>query len=208
MAPVQIKWCFIGFPSLFLADLLLFRYFSVCTCIKMKAVAVVLIILIALGLSIASAQSSYPIDYTTAVTSQPASITANTDIGTCVCDLTAGGCDPNCCCDLDCTVAQRLVFSGCKPEGPTSATSVLTCAALARVNANLTYVTVSSLVGGGLCVTKVNSTWHAFRYSITLQRANFHGFEGPAVSQFFSVPSDVTDNAVRTRPHWLWSVGL
>ncbi|XP_033638805.1 tectonic-1-like [Asterias rubens] len=40
-------------------------------------------------------------------------IEPNTDIGTCVCDLTANACDVNCCCDADCTADDFLSFSEC-----------------------------------------------------------------------------------------------
>ncbi|XP_065072219.1 tectonic-3-like [Rhopilema esculentum] len=33
---------------------------------------------------------------------------------TCACDLTENGCDPNCCCDNDCTAADRSSFTFCK----------------------------------------------------------------------------------------------
>jgi hypothetical protein len=39
----------------------------------------------------------------------------------CVCDLTFGQCDLNCCCDADCTTDQKAQFEGantCLPEGP------------------------------------------------------------------------------------------
>lgn len=39
----------------------------------------------------------------------------------CICDLTAGMCDHNCCCDEECTSEQRERFEDieqCQPEGP------------------------------------------------------------------------------------------
>lgn len=49
----------------------------------------------------------------------PASqIPANTDLAFCVCDLSWAKCDINCCCDNDCTDADRLVFSGCSDAVP------------------------------------------------------------------------------------------
>ncbi|GFR83867.1 tectonic-3 [Elysia marginata] len=35
------------------------------------------------------------------------------DVGLCPCDLTGNGCDVNCCCDPDCSDADKLVFSEC-----------------------------------------------------------------------------------------------
>ncbi|KAJ8048063.1 Tectonic-1 [Holothuria leucospilota] len=37
----------------------------------------------------------------------------NTDLGPCICDLTANGCDVNCCCDEDCSDDDRATFSEC-----------------------------------------------------------------------------------------------
>ncbi|PIK34084.1 putative tectonic-1 [Apostichopus japonicus] len=35
------------------------------------------------------------------------------NLGPCICDLTANGCDVNCCCDEDCTDEDRATFSEC-----------------------------------------------------------------------------------------------
>ena len=32
----------------------------------------------------------------------------------CICDLVVNGCDANCCCDEDCTAADKEVFTECK----------------------------------------------------------------------------------------------
>nr|XP_054757577.1 tectonic-1-like [Lytechinus pictus] len=40
-------------------------------------------------------------------------VPANTDVGTCICDLTGNRCDVNCCCDPDCTAADTETFSQC-----------------------------------------------------------------------------------------------
>ncbi|KAK3774799.1 hypothetical protein RRG08_034888 [Elysia crispata] len=37
----------------------------------------------------------------------------STDVSLCPCDLTGNGCDVNCCCDPDCSDADKLVFSEC-----------------------------------------------------------------------------------------------
>ena len=38
------------------------------------------------------------------------------DIGICTCDLTANGCDVNCCCDKECSSEDRAVFSECEDQ--------------------------------------------------------------------------------------------
>ena len=35
------------------------------------------------------------------------------DLGPCTCDLTRNSCDVNCCCDEDCSAADRQAFSQC-----------------------------------------------------------------------------------------------
>ncbi|XP_022109472.1 tectonic-1-like [Acanthaster planci] len=40
-------------------------------------------------------------------------IPPNTDIGSCICDLTVNACDVNCCCDEDCTAEDRSSFTVC-----------------------------------------------------------------------------------------------
>jgi len=58
-------------------------------------------------------------------------VVAVTSAGSCVCDLTEGACDGNCCCDPDCTVrARRLVLRFSSPRRqPTSRfVSVFSCA--------------------------------------------------------------------------------
>ncbi|CAF0833717.1 unnamed protein product [Adineta ricciae] len=56
----------------------------------------------------------------TVVNSQDVSVTfptfpANTDIGSCTCDLTGNACDTSCCCDPDCTSNDLLAF-GCDSQ--------------------------------------------------------------------------------------------
>jgi len=81
----------------------------------------------------------------------------------CTCDLTAGLCDYNCCCDPDCSVGEVTRFQesedGCLPEGP--ARSVMTmCTDVERVNERypMTYTgTVDKQTSPFLCVAYDNS---------------------------------------------------
>ena len=43
----------------------------------------------------------------------------STQLGNCLCDLTASQCDANCCCDPDCSVLEKDAFALCAPETPT-----------------------------------------------------------------------------------------
>ncbi|RUS74193.1 hypothetical protein EGW08_018041 [Elysia chlorotica] len=55
---------------------------------------------------------------TTIAPSGPGSnILDSTDVSLCPCDLTGNGCDVNCCCDPDCSDADKLVFSECISTG-------------------------------------------------------------------------------------------
>ncbi|GMH34471.1 hypothetical protein BSKO_02305 [Bryopsis sp. KO-2023] len=38
-------------------------------------------------------------------------------LGSCACDVKAGSCDANCCCDGECTDQEKTSFSGCLPTG-------------------------------------------------------------------------------------------
>ncbi|XP_036360308.1 tectonic-3-like [Octopus sinensis] len=51
-------------------------------------------------------------------TQPPTDIPPNTDIGSCPCDLTAHGCDVNCCCDSDCSSDDQQAFSHCIAFNP------------------------------------------------------------------------------------------
>lgn len=43
---------------------------------------------------------------------------AITQIGDCQCDMRAGSCDANCCCDQECSEEELMTFSACKATGP------------------------------------------------------------------------------------------
>ncbi|XP_059174179.1 tectonic-1-like [Physella acuta] len=53
---------------------------------------------------------------TVAPTLPGTTIPANTDISKCPCDMTGNACDVNCCCDPECSAADKLVFSECLPN--------------------------------------------------------------------------------------------
>ena len=61
--------------------------------------------------SVASnALPTYTIADWTAVPAVPTVTTVTvTSVGSCTCDLTAGSCDGNCCCDTDCTVRKHFI---------------------------------------------------------------------------------------------------
>ncbi|GBG73605.1 hypothetical protein CBR_g16948 [Chara braunii] len=60
-----------------------------------------------------------------------------TGLQACECDLTAIGCDPNCCCDTqDCRKTETALFTGCLPEGrpPPALHYCLPRSSVAKVN--------------------------------------------------------------------------
>ena len=83
------------------------------------------------------------------------------DIGVCVCDLTRNACDPNCCCDTDCTAAEISSYfkGGCFPSNGGNASAIPICNSnLVTVNhASDIPVVVSQGVNHGLCVALSNS---------------------------------------------------
>lgn len=78
------------------------------------------------------------VDWTTVPSATPAARNLNNAaLGNCICDLTANACDPNCCCDTDCTVVEASYFTTCRDEtvsasgisycySPTKATEIVT----------------------------------------------------------------------------------
>ena len=45
----------------------------------------------------------------------------------CTCDLTSGQCDVNCCCDVDCSVSDRQMFTACDEVSLSEATESPAC---------------------------------------------------------------------------------
>eukprot|EP00605_Chrysophyceae_sp_TOSAG23-4_P000774 GSChrysophyteH1.ASY1.ANO1.863.1 assembled CDS len=82
---------------------------------------------------------------------------------TCSCDVTAGVCDYNCCCDPDCSADQKSRFAavGCASEGytPDKIDLCYDSLELYKINPKLPLggqPTASAAVGGALCVEKYN----------------------------------------------------
>ncbi|RNE97658.1 Tectonic-1 [Trypanosoma conorhini] len=60
---------------------------------------------------------SYPVRWDSAASTPPGPRNlASPYLGECMCDATWGACDPNCCCDTDCTLRERKMFSFCLQE--------------------------------------------------------------------------------------------
>jgi hypothetical protein len=100
---------------------------------------------------------AYPIDWSLVPTTQPAlSIPENTELGTCICDLTVGACDVNCACDADCSATEIARFSGTLPAGPVSQ-SIPTCLDPDLVTVNQRGALTVDLVQNMICVSQNNS---------------------------------------------------
>eukprot|EP00760_Papus_ankaliazontas_P010610 PhM_4_TR14374/c0_g2_i1/m.98103/K19382/TCTN1_3; tectonic-1/3 len=55
------------------------------------------------------------VDWTSVpATSPPATPLDTTSLGSCICDLTGNACDPNCCCDKECSPGQLASFTRCR----------------------------------------------------------------------------------------------
>ncbi|RNC29993.1 Tectonic-1, partial [Trypanosoma cruzi] len=75
------------------------------------------IVLLALFWANAENPVSYPIDWEGSSSTFPDSRNLESSyLGECVCDMTWGVCDPNCCCDTDCTVEEKQKFLFCLQE--------------------------------------------------------------------------------------------
>jgi len=94
-----------------------------------------LLLQLALAVSWASAAASAETFSQEAVvfSSVPSSSTAGKDItGGCVCDVTPGACDANCCCDADCSTALIAAFTTAGTRPRTRATRRPAAAAAPR----------------------------------------------------------------------------
>mmetsp|Transcript_9666 Transcript_9666/g.20029 ORF Transcript_9666/g.20029 Transcript_9666/m.20029 type:complete len:677 (-) Transcript_9666:44-2074(-) len=102
---------------------------------------------------------------------------------TCQCDLTAGICDFNCCCDVECTEDEVLAFSSCLDEGnPSPMARMCVEGANAFVDINAKYPlslsdSAEARFHNLLCVEKDNSA---------VKGTFFHDQGYPKASQAFS----------------------
>ncbi|CAE7486981.1 Tctn3 [Symbiodinium natans] len=81
-------------------------------------------------------------------------------LGKCICDLTRGQCDVNCCCDPDCTSLVGLTASfSCLPEGPVNASAQYCYSKswLHSVNPRVDLWVIADDLRGLLCVSVDNS---------------------------------------------------
>mmetsp|Transcript_34061 Transcript_34061/g.104603 ORF Transcript_34061/g.104603 Transcript_34061/m.104603 type:complete len:420 (-) Transcript_34061:1098-2357(-) len=88
---------------------------------------------------------------------------------TCICDLVAGGCDQNCCCDRECSEAQRSRFEACLPEGPLNqeTTKCYSTNEVGQINPKFpvsAQSTASSSIDRMLCVQYDNSDFRGTFY--------------------------------------------
>ncbi|KXS17982.1 hypothetical protein M427DRAFT_133121 [Gonapodya prolifera JEL478] len=131
-----------------------------------------LLAFLTLSSTIVSGQSYLPINWSQ-VSSSPQPTNYNRDYSPCPCDLTSNFCDPQCCCDPDCTSSlQAAVFRGdCQSaiisaSSNPSATVPLCSNFLAIVNANRMGLEagVARAADGALCVAIDNNPTVGFFY--------------------------------------------
>ena len=65
----------------------------------------------------------YPVDFTDVEANPSPQTVTIIGAGQCLCDVSQGACDGNCCCDPDCSEeVQNNLFTGCMPESPPAPT--------------------------------------------------------------------------------------
>lgn len=119
----------------------------------------------------------------------------------CGCDLTAGVCDYNCCCDPDCSTAQKTRFSdqGCSYEGYMDKTVPLCYNSLELYAVNPRTPlsgedTASLAVGDALCIEKYNYATSGDYYSdTTTQSADI--FTGSSGQKDYSYGDDAVTSS-------------
>ncbi|KAJ3281566.1 Tectonic-1, partial [Blyttiomyces sp. JEL0837] len=101
------------------------------------------------------------------VTLQPGSTnTFHLDIGPCTCDLTQYSCDPNCCCDPDCTDISHLYQRGGCFQPPGTLPPLVLCSQFLFRTNNIGSGTSSYKNSDGiLCIVKNNSPIQGFYYN-------------------------------------------
>lgn len=127
---------------------------------------------------------------------------------TCTCDITAGQCDYDCCCDPDCSADQISRFQtidACLPEGlqDTQVQMCYSSVELATINPKLPLSgkpTAQSAVGDALCVYKYNAAMKEEYYlKSSLQSSDV--FFQPEGQKRFSY-GDVTPVATTLDSHY------
>lgn len=107
------------------------------------------------------AMSTFPINPTYVTTTSSVKSVSNTEVGTCICDLTVQKCDLNCRCDPDCTDAEKALFSSTANEGPTD-TKISKCVNSDVLRANAKGSLTSNVVNNLLCIEQDNSPSKGF----------------------------------------------
>lgn len=91
-------------------------------------------------------------------------------LGECVCDMTRGMCDTNCCCDPDCSEATVSLFQGCVPE-QYGYPDVRYCyeensgTRIKRINGfNGVYLDKQAAAPPGVCIVRTNLPGNLYKY--------------------------------------------
>ncbi|KAH3757953.1 tectonic protein [Pelomyxa schiedti] len=84
------------------------------------------------------------------------------DIGQCICDMTGGKCDPNCCCDPSCDDTDASLFTECLPEGPPD--NAIMCVDEGEIVAWNHVTEQNSFVENQLCVAIENNPLRGYFY--------------------------------------------
>eukprot|EP00002_Diphylleia_rotans_P003783 TRINITY_DN12686_c0_g1_i1.p1 TRINITY_DN12686_c0_g1~~TRINITY_DN12686_c0_g1_i1.p1 ORF type:complete len:607 (+),score=82.88 TRINITY_DN12686_c0_g1_i1:51-1871(+) len=133
------------------------RQTKLCTPIVLSVV--ILIVAVAV---VESAQTTYyPIDWSKVI-AEETNIADDEDIGPCICDLTFSKCDPNCCCDTDCSEGDIQLFTECLPEGPVD-DKIRFCVEVDTVRVN--QISDVEILDDQLCVKKENNPLKGVFYS-------------------------------------------
>jgi hypothetical protein len=125
---------------------------------------------------------------------------------TCACDLTAGQCDYNCCCDPDCTSAETARFEAtdsCAFEGYSLSTEELcySTTALYKVNPQTPLSgtpTSKSALGEALCVEKINAATGGYYYTNTGSQASSIFDESAGQKDYDYIESSATSISTDT----------
>lgn len=140
--------------------------------------------------SLAETQTVYQIDAAAVKTIPSIPTVKNTELGTCICDLTEGVCDTNCACDPDCTPAEVALFSEILNPGPVSTTK-RKCVDPDVVRLNKRGSLTANIVNNLLCIELDNSPSKGFFYDspTSLSDAEFVQLISSSPSSFATTTS-------------------
>ena len=143
-----------------------------------------------------NAPSTYGIDWTD-VPTEPTKTVVKVTAENCLCDLTEGTCDANCCCDPDCDSNEKAQFTECATcvyDGANAAMNGKVCLPEGRSPPSLEYCLPSSTV------SRVNLLSSSSLGVVTQQRQTCPSSRSSSASRMTTAPRWESTSSTRALP--------